>query len=94
MAEIIKPGGKQAGWTKEVVCKGMKGGKSCGATLIITEFDLYETQCGEYDTLFYPTFCCPQCGAETALEGSLSRSVICGKRPTIEERKAIAMKNL
>jgi hypothetical protein len=91
--KIIKPGRKQRGWSKKLRCTGSgNGGGGCGAVLLVSELDIYWTYTsylGERGT--YRTFCCISCGVETDISESTSVSPK-GKRPTDEERNAIALK--
>ncbi len=68
---VLKKGREQAGWANEFDCTGLgHGGGGCGATLLVEQGDLYqteETRCG--DEYSYqspvPTFRCCQCGVQT-----------------------------
>ena len=69
--EIIEKGRTQKGWTKEFICTGEgKGGGGCGAKLLVSEEDLYETRDDYYlgDPTYYTTFSCPCCGVQTDIE--------------------------
>ncbi len=95
--QVLKPGRIQAGHSEEVTCTGNGNGNGgCGALLLISSDDVYETFNSDYtgDTDYYKTFCCVQCGTETDLERYTSRLRTDGKRPSYEERKAIGKKNL
>ncbi len=66
--KVLKKGRKQKGRSKEFKCTGKgNGGGGCGATLLVSENDLYETASYHYDgsSEHYTTFCCPGCGVET-----------------------------
>lgn len=93
--KILKAGRLQASWSKVFNCTGAgNGGGGCGAKLLVSGYDLYRTGSSHYDgsSESYTTFCCPQCGVETDV---VDRSApIKGKRPSHEERKALALKNL
>ena len=94
MAKVIKPGRVQKGWSKEFKCtgNGNKGG-GCGAVLLVSEYDIYETSSSALsETDYYKTFCCPQCGVETDIENCSVDPK--GERPTLKERKAIADNNM
>ena len=82
--KIIKKGRQQDGWSKEFVCTGKGNGDGgCGAKLLVSETDLYETVSGHYDgsTDYFTTFACPACGVETDVE-VLSSVKLRGKKPT------------
>jgi len=61
--KVIKKGRKQTGWTKQYKCTGTGNGNGgCGATLEVSQGDLYRTESssmGEVD--YYITFECPDC---------------------------------
>lgn len=65
---VIKRGRKQNGWSKKCVCTGLgNGGGGCGATLLVSASDLYQTASHHCDgsSDYYTTFCCSECGVET-----------------------------
>lgn len=65
---VLKKGRPQKGRSKEFICTGKgNGGGGCGAKLLVSENDLYETSSSHYDgsTDYYTTFKCPECGVET-----------------------------
>lgn len=69
--KVIKKGRKQAGWSKEFECTGKgNGGGGCGAKLLVSKSDLYETSSCDYtgDCSYYTTFACPCCGVETDID--------------------------
>lgn len=87
--ETVKKGRKQGGWAKNFECKGDGGG--CGAVLLVSQTDLYKTDRYPYDvdsSEYLITFCCPECGVETDVEGVSAEPF--GKRPSERTRKAIA----
>ncbi len=91
--KVIKKGRKQVGWSQEFTCTGAGNGNGgCGAVLLVSEYDIYETLSEHYDgsTDYYQTFCCPECGNETDVKVDYSK--VKGKRPSKEEREAIAKK--
>lgn len=93
--KILKAGRKQAGWSKEFTCTGAgNGGGGCGAELLVSEYDLYQTSSHHYDgsSDYYTTFCCPQCGCETDIKDYSAKRK--GKRPSDKEREALAQANL
>lgn len=68
--KVIKKGREQKGWSKEYTCTGKGNGDGgCGARLLVSEGDFYETSSscmGEVD--YYITFRCPCCGVETDID--------------------------
>lgn len=66
--EIIKKGKEQKAWTTKRICTGKGGGhKGCGAKLLLSPEDLYNTfksTDGESIKQFI-TFTCPLCKIET-----------------------------
>lgn len=96
MAKVLKSGRKQAGWSKEFKCTGWgNGGGGCNATLLISEYDFYETTSylgGESERR--ATFCCPQCGVETDVNWDEAPPELRGERPSDAKRKEIALKNI
>ncbi len=95
MAQVVKPGRVQAGWSKEYKCTGAGNGDGgCGAIILVSGYDIYETSSscmGESEK--YATFCCPACGMETDIKFPPGDNLK-GKRPSPKKRKAIAMANL
>ncbi len=91
--EVVKKGRPQRGWSKEYTCTGKGNGNGgCGAVLLVSEYDIYETSSSALsETDYYNTFCCPECGVETDV-GHIPITKK-GTRPTPEERKKIAHKN-
>jgi hypothetical protein len=92
--KVLKPGRPQAGWSKEFKCTGGgNGGGGCGAKLLVSEYDLYQTESHHYDgsSDYYMTFCCEQCGVETDINDHSAE--LKGKRPSEKERKARGLKN-
>lgn len=90
--EVIKKGRSQRGWSKKFKCTGAgNGGGGCGAILLVSEYDLYETSHGDYsgDTEYYVTFCCPECGVETDVTNTPEPK---GKRPPGSEMRRKALK--
>ena len=90
--ELVKKGRKQGGWAKKFRCSGDGNeGGGCGAVLLVSQTDLYQTSCQSYgDTSpeLFLTFCCPDCGVETDVDGVSVKPL--GKQPSEEARKAIA----
>jgi rRNA maturation protein Nop10 len=81
--KVIKKGN---GGGKEYVCTGSGNSDfGCGAKLLVTQMDLYQTSRSFYDgsTDYYTTFCCPCCGAETDVKVN---EKIYGVRPSNEYR--------
>lgn len=79
--QVLKKGRPQKGWSQEFTCSGKgNGGGGCGAVLLVSEFDLYETSSSCYDgsTDYYTTFSCSECGVETDVSVPVSAK---GKRP-------------
>lgn len=75
--KVIKKG---ESWSKKYRCTGRGyGGGGCGAILLLTRHDLYET-CPEAHEEWI-NFCCPECGVETKVSGATPF----GKRPSEEE---------
>ena len=91
--KVIQPGRKQRGWSKEFKCTGRgNGGGGCGAILLISEYDLYETvDSHQGDNDYFVTFCCSTCGVETDVEVDIIPN---GERPSEAERRKIALKNV
>jgi len=94
--ETVKRGRKQGGWAEKFRCTGDgNDGGGCGAILLVSQADLYKTSCQSYgDTSpeYFNTFCCPECGVETDVEGVPVD--VYGKRPSDKKRKAIAKKSV
>lgn len=84
---IVKEGRKQKGWTSEFTCTGAGNGNGgCGAVLLVSEADLYETSgscMGETD--YFTTFCCCACGVETDVKVPPGTR-LGGKRPPQPDR--------
>ena len=92
--EVIKKGRLQRGWTKKFTYTGLgNGGGGCGARLLISEYDLYQTISEHYDgsTDYFTTFCCCECGVETDVK-DIPGDHRKGVRPTKQEREKIALK--
>lgn len=90
--ELVKKGRKQGGWAKKFKCTG-EGNEDggCGAVLLVSQIDLYQTSRDSHDeTEFFLTFCCSECGVETDIDGVSVEPL--GKRPSEKKRKAIARK--
>jgi hypothetical protein len=71
--KVIKKGRKQQGWSHEFTCIGRgNGGGGCGAVLLVSEGDIYQTSSSHYDgsTDYYYTFRCPCCTVETDIDTS------------------------
>lgn len=86
--KTVKEGRKQGGWAQNFECKGDGGG--CGAILLVSQTDLYKTDRYPYDvesSEYLITFCCPECGVETYVEGVSVEPF--GKKPSEKARKAI-----
>jgi hypothetical protein len=69
--KVIKKGREQKGWSKEYKCTGKgNGGGGCGAILLVSEGDLYQTASHHYDgsSEYYTTFRCPCCSVQTDVE--------------------------
>ena len=91
--EVVKKGRPQRGWSKEYKGTGAGNGQGgCGAILLISEYDLYQTVSEHYDgsTDCYTTFCCCECGVETDVKDVPVNQK--GIRPSEEEREKIALK--
>ncbi len=84
--KVLKKGREQKGWSKEFVCSGHgNGGGGCGAKLLVSEYDLYQTSSSDYGggTDYYPTFSCVACGVETDVPwSSVSSAHMRGSRPS------------
>jgi hypothetical protein len=81
--KILKKGREQRGWSKQFTCTGNgNGGGGCGARLLVSAEDIYETTRGYYDgsTDFYKTFSCPSCEVETDIDDS--NAPVKGTRPS------------
>ncbi len=69
--EVLRKGREQRGWSIEKDCTGAgNGGGGCGAKLLVSEFDIYETilhpSClDDSGPTYCRTFTCPACGVET-----------------------------
>lgn len=71
--KVLKKGRPQKGWAGTFTCTGEgNGGGGCRAKLLVEKADLYQTSRSDYtgDTDYYVTFCCPECGVETDVEGT------------------------
>ncbi len=69
--EVLEPGRKQKGWTKDFFCTGKgNGGGGCGAKLRVMYGDLYKTHHYDYagDHDIFVTFACIECGVETDVD--------------------------
>ncbi|OHB24184.1 MAG: hypothetical protein A2542_01460 [Parcubacteria group bacterium RIFOXYD2_FULL_52_8] len=80
--DVIKPGRAQKGWSKEFTCTGAGNGDGgCGAVLLVSVFDLYQTMSEHYDgsTDYYTTFRCVACGVETDVKAPVHVTPL-GKR--------------
>jgi len=91
--ETVKKGRKQGGWAEKFRCTGDgNDGGGCGAILLVSQADLYLTErTSQGDpTEYFHTFCCPECGVETDVDGVSVEPY--GKRPSDKKRKAIATK--
>lgn len=88
--ETVKKGRKQGGWAEKFKCTGNGNeGGGCGAVPLVSQTDLYETSRDSHDeTEFFLTFCCPECGVETDIDGVSVEPL--GKRSSEKARKAIA----
>ncbi|MEI8223877.1 MAG: hypothetical protein WCG20_02000 [bacterium] len=90
--KVIQEGGAAG---KEFTCTGSGNGDlGCGAVLLVSQMDLYQTrhECYDGSTDYYTTFCCPCCGAETDVK--LSSSIrIYGTRPSGEYRMSLKKKH-
>lgn len=78
---VLKKGRPQKGWSSEFSCTGKgNGGGGCGARLLVSQYDLYETRSTDYGggTDYYTTFSCPECGVETDVDVPVSAR---GTRP-------------
>lgn len=65
---VLKKGRPQRGWSKEFTCTGEgNGGGGCGAQLLVSETDLYQTVncCYDGSKDYFTTFSCCACGVET-----------------------------
>lgn len=69
---VLQKGRPQKGWSAEFLCTGKgNGGGGCGAKLLVSKSDLYETESWSYGDSSpdrYNTFTCPECGVETDLD--------------------------
>ena len=91
--EVVKKGRIPRGCTKKFRCSGKgNGGGGCGALLLVSEYDVYETVSEHYDGSadYYNTFCCSECGVETDIVNKFAEPK--GKRPSEKERKRRALK--
>jgi hypothetical protein len=80
--EVVKKGRPQKGWTSKFTCTGHgNGGGGCGAVLLVSEGDLYQTSSSCRDeTDYFTTFCCCECGVETDVKVP-SSVILRGTRP-------------
>ena len=85
--EVVKEGRKQGGWAEKFRCTGDgNGGGGCGATLLVSQVDLYETTLDSVDeSELCKTFCCQQCGVETDVEVPVD---VYSKRPSDKKRNS------
>lgn len=68
--KVLKKGRKQEGWTIEVKCTGSgNGGGGCGALLLVSEGDLYNTHHYDYGGGHdvFVTLRCTECKVQTDL---------------------------
>lgn len=82
--KVLKKGRPQKGWSQEFTCTGKgNGGGGCGATLLVSEGDLYTTSSHHYDgsSDYYTTFSCGACGVETDVDNVPSSVRRSGVRP-------------
>ncbi len=80
--QVLKKGREQRGWSKEYTCTGKgNGGGGCGALLLVSEYDIYQTSSSDYGggTDYYKTFSCSECGVETDIVDS--SAPVKGSRP-------------
>lgn len=93
--KVLKKGRPQKGWSIEMTCTGAGNGNGgCGALLLVSEDDIYETQshCRD-ETDYYRTFNCPECGVRTDIPYEKMGAVwsrTCRKRPIPEMTPQIA----
>ena len=87
--EVLKKGRKQRGYSIVWGCMQYKGG--CGASLLISEFDLYRINFPNGG--FRVMYCCPECGLESEPPEQVPEEKIRGRRPSQEERDHIALKD-
>lgn len=69
--KVLRKGRAQKGWAKKYRCTGRGNGEGgCGATLLVEEGDLFETNSSALgEVTRYPTFECP-CGVRTDIPWS------------------------
>ena len=70
--QVLKKGRKQKGWSRKFTCTGSgNGGGGCGAVLLVSAGDFFQTASHHYDgsSEYYTTFECPECGVLTDAEG-------------------------
>lgn len=94
MAKVLKPGEP---WHVEAKCKGVYASdRGCGATILLTAFDIYHRYDGE---TYHKTFLCPDCGVEsriatrTSPAGSRPKETAIRKIRSQWKTKAISWKN-
>ena len=81
---VLKKGRTQSGWSKECICTGKgNGGGGCGALLLVSSSDLYQTASHSYDgsSEYYTTFSCCNCGVETDISDVPSSIRLGGVKP-------------
>ena len=81
--KVLKKGRAQSGWSIEAICTGKgNGGGGCGAKLLVSDSDLYETHSSHYDgsSESYTTFSCVACKVETDINVP-SSVTLRGSRP-------------
>jgi hypothetical protein len=96
--KVVEPGRPQAGLSKELkctgyngeLCDGNKGWSGCGATLLVSEYNLYYAHGAVMSS--ESAFTCPQCGVETTVRENETIDPK-GKRPSKRVRREIATKN-
>lgn len=89
--EVLSKGNPAKPWSKKFKCTGSGNNIiGCGALLLVSQGDLYQTAHHSYDgsSDYYTTFMCPCCGAETDVKVPYDVQLL-GKQPSKSERDAL-----